>query len=500
MFRDHPIKFLLAMMILVLCTPAVRAETLAAAGNLDCNGFSAVQEPLKAYLPCSDFFSSDSYQRGHDNGHYIGHDEPSVGFFSNAPHSGNSVQWYLTLPRDRPLPAVQTFELTPAIWFAMAICDPNSFPNGPCIPDSDQNTPSQAGSAFLALQFYPPGFPPFITQLSCDLTHWCAALNIDSLEVNAGGVNPNCTEPVNFAFIQTNGVPAGPPGPASATSATFTPNANTLLMNSGDLLRITIMDTAHGLITRVDDLTTGKTGFMVASGANGFQNTDPNSCAGTSFDFHPEFDTARFGNFVPWAALQANINLAVEIGHFQPGRNGDHDSDDPPCFPGPTVPGCLGANIEFDGPSYLFAWPDGTRRNATSLVITNPAGGLGPLSQSSGGFNQSYPIMQWETNVSASESSPPLAVGCQPNGVGCVVPPTGAQFYPYYSVGNSDGQGGWEPGCTLLFGNISGPGINTYGRDRQFGTPDLAWFFGQNSSGPFANPCVNGYMQSQQEN
>jgi hypothetical protein len=123
---------------------------------------------------------------------------------------------------------------------------------------------------------------------------------------------------------------------------------------------------------------------MVASAANGFQNTDPNTCAGSNFSFHPEYSTARFGNFVPWAALQFNINIAVEIGHFTPGINGDGDADDPPCFPGPTVAGCLnlaeGGDIDFDGTSYRFDWPDGTEHTATSLLVTNPEGGLGPLS------------------------------------------------------------------------------------------------------------------------
>jgi hypothetical protein len=488
MLRDYAVKLILAMTILVLCTPLARAQSFAPAGNLDCNGYSAIQKPLKTYLPCTDIYNAVKDQRLSDNGHYIGHDEPSLGFYSNIARSGNSSQWYLTLPRDRALPAVQTFELMPAIWFAMAICDPNSFPNGPCIPDSDKNTPSQTGSAFLELQFYPPGFPPFITQISCDLTHWCAALNIDSLEVNASGLNPDCTEPVNFAFIQRNGVPTGPPGPANATAATLTPNSHTLLMNPGDQLRVTIVDTAHGVMTRVEDLTTGQSGYMVASAANGFQTTNPNTCAGSDFDFHPEYDTARFGNFVPWAALQADINVAVEIGHFTPGSNGDGDDDDPPCFPGPTVAGCLnlaqGGDIDFDGTSYRLDWPDGSHHTATSLAITNPQGGLGPLSQSpSGGdFNQSYSIFQFETDVSASEAT------CQPNGEGCVVPPAGAKFYPYYSI--ADGSNGGQTGCTLMFGNISGAGIKTYGRDAQYGTPNLSWFFGQNSSGPVANPCL----------
>ena len=75
---------------------------------------------------------------------------------------------------------------------------------------------------------------------------------------STGALNPNCTEPVNFAYIQTNGVPTGPPGPNTATNATFNPNAQTLLMNQGDRLRITIEDTPAGLLTRIDDLSTGR--------------------------------------------------------------------------------------------------------------------------------------------------------------------------------------------------------------------------------------------------
>jgi hypothetical protein len=449
-------------------------------------------------MTCADF-KIDYDHRGFDNGHYVGHDEPSLGFYSTLPHSGNSVQWDITLPFERPLPATQTFENMAAFWFAMALCDTNSYPNGACISDSDENTPADAGSAFMELQFYPPGFSPWITQLSCDLTHWCAALNIDSLEVDSNGnLNPNCTEPVNFAWIATDGVPTGPPNPANANNATFTPNRHTLLMNQGDHLRVTITDTPSGLLTRIDDLTTGQSGFMVASGKNRFQNTDPNSCAGTNYDFHPEYSTARFGNFVPWAALQANINFAAEIGHFTPGANGDGDSDDAPCFPGPTVAGCLnfakGGDIDFDGTSYLTDWPDGTRHNATSLAIGSvKGGGVGPLSNTGdgGGYVQPFPIMQIETDVSASEGS------CQSNGVGCVVPPKRAKFYPYFSfTGSNENSPGWSNGnCSIQFGNNSGYGINTFGGSTQYGAPNLSWFYGQNTNGPQANPCIpqSGY-------
>ena len=56
-------------------------------------------------------------------------------------------------------------------------------------------------------------------------------------------------------------------------------------MNQGDRIRVTIKDTSAGLLTMVEDLTTHQTAFMVASAANGFQNTDPNTCATTNFSF-----------------------------------------------------------------------------------------------------------------------------------------------------------------------------------------------------------------------
>jgi hypothetical protein len=477
-----------AVVVLAVCSLDSRVQAFAQVGNLDCNGFSKIQKPLRPQMTCADF-RGDYDHRGFDNGRYVGHDEPSLEFFSTLPRSGNSVQWDMTLPVERPVPATQTFENTVAIWFAMALCDNNSFPNGACIPDSDENTPADAGSAFLELQFYPPGFSPFITQISCDLKRWCAALNIDSLEVtSSGAVNPNCTEPVNFAWLATDGIPTGPPSPSGANTSTFTPNSRTLLMNQGDHLHITITDTPSGLLTQIDDLTTGQTGYMVAGGKNGFQNTNPNTCVGTNYDFHPEYSTARFGNFVPWAALQANINIAVEIGHFTPGVNGDGDSDDPPCFPGPTVAGCLnlatGGDLDFDGSSYVTDWPDGTLHHATSFALRSSyGGGVGPLSRSEegGGYTRPFPIMQIETDVSASEQT------CQTNGVGCVVPPVGAKFYPYYSLTGNPNSGN----CAMLFGNFAGHGVNNFGGATEaFGAPNLSWFFGQNTNGPQVNPCI----------
>src|SRR5579862_3712636 len=56
---------------------------------------------------------------------YIGHDEPSVAFYSNVAGSGNSAIYLLTLPLEPPSVPVQdgggtfNFELHPAFWFGM---------------------------------------------------------------------------------------------------------------------------------------------------------------------------------------------------------------------------------------------------------------------------------------------------------------------------------------------------------------------------------------------
>jgi len=161
---------------------------------------------------------------------YIGHDEPDATFLSGAPGSGGNVTWTETLGRDpRGTPGnshpgsdlSKWFELSPAPWFSMALCDPNSFPGTACTPNSDSNAPTclglncgpttqGGGSAFMEMQLYPPGNAPFADSESCDARHWCAALNVDSFTgTPTTNANPACVEPVNFAFIQKDGVPTG---------------------------------------------------------------------------------------------------------------------------------------------------------------------------------------------------------------------------------------------------------------------------------------------------
>jgi hypothetical protein len=303
-------------------------------GMEDCNGFSPAFQPVKRMGSlCTDLIRTDadgSAYRFLDNGHYIGHDEPSVKFLSNAAGSANTMTYVMKLavdPKATPTvtsPAVSHYaELSPAPWFGLAMCDPKSYPQNACTPASDANGasgPNAAGSAFMELQFYAPGFTPFVDAPSCDQTRYCAALTIDSVECTFAFIscNNNCIEPVNFAFLQMNGVPAGPPSPQLADVSTFTPNRQTLEMNQGDVLVVSIRDTSQGLLTRIDDLSTGRSGFMVASAANGFMNTNIADCSGTPFTFRPEYSSAQDQNIVPWTALNAGVLMQQELGHFEP--------------------------------------------------------------------------------------------------------------------------------------------------------------------------------------
>src|SRR2546430_37646 len=126
---------------------------------------------------------------------YVGHDEPSVLFYSNQPGSGNQMTYQLTLPKDPSTLPTQggggtfNFQLHPAFWFGMAMCDTQSYPVqvSTCTPDSDSNivdpavTSQHPGTAFTELQFYPPGWVEWPGGSSCDPTRWCAALAIFSL-------------------------------------------------------------------------------------------------------------------------------------------------------------------------------------------------------------------------------------------------------------------------------------------------------------------------------
>ncbi len=312
-------------------------------------------EPLCEQHPslCTETVSHVDYQ-----GKYVGHDEPSLLFYSDRPGSGGSNIYSITLPKDPPTLPVQgtrdggtfNFQLHPAFWFGMAMCDSESSPNFTkvCDPATDANIFDDAspaspkyigkhpGAAFMELQFYPPGWIKWPIGDSCDATQWCAAVNIFSLSENpnTGQVNNrDCLinaglEPGNFAFITKNGVPLGPPDPFNSDLSTFTPNAaRMLMMNSGDTLLVTLRDTPAGLSIVIVDLTTGQSGSMIAGKRNGFGqivfDPDPDpahptkTCQVRPYDFRPLYSTSSEHTRVPWAAHSYNIAFSDEIGHFE---------------------------------------------------------------------------------------------------------------------------------------------------------------------------------------
>ena len=195
----------------------------------------------------------------------------------------------------------------------MALCDTQSYPEqvSTCTPDSDSNivdpavSPNHPGTAFMELQFYPPGWVPWPTWAvavgasTCDPTKWCAALNVFSLledPVNGTLQSATCAaevgiEPFNFAFVTKNDRSQAPANPVDSTLTTYTPDpAKDLFMNSGDRIQVTTHDTANGVQVVLSDRTTGQSGSMTASGANGFAQIkyDP---AGTSCQAIPTTST-----------------------------------------------------------------------------------------------------------------------------------------------------------------------------------------------------------------
>jgi hypothetical protein len=505
-------RFVGILVVLAMSLPPVASAAVSPqkTGELDCNGFSPAQKATRRTLECKDPRVLTG-QRFFDNGHYIGHDEPSVRLLSDAPGSASDITVVERLPKEpAALPTVRrpghdvthSFELTVAPWFSTSLCDPNSFPQAPCKPESDSNAPSATsvggGAAFLELQFYAPGFAPFIDGISCDNQHWCSAMAIDSLECDAAGnCNNDCVEPANFAFVQTDGTPPGPPSPQEADVSTFTPNRDTLRMNPGDTIVVRIFNArlpggGHALETRLSDLTTRTSGYMVASAANGFMTTSMADCSGTPFNFQPEYSSAAPQNVLPWGIGPYNVNTQFEIGHFEPctslsgkqvqdfgtftdltylhchgpyevGAETDDEPTDAPCYPaGDThgglappdlVTGCAVFNdaigdLDFDGTSYWPDWP----------TSTQPGQFPGSFAQVPLSRGRPYPKLQFVTTVSASEEDCDLTTGA-----GCAMPPQGpGSFYPYWTQA-------WDRdlGCTWQFGNV-GSG-NTFGGDAQYG-------------------------------
>ena len=441
---------------------------------------------------------------------YVGHDEPSVLFYSNQPGSGNRMRYQLHLPSDPPANPIAgrsyNFQLQVTEWFGMAMCDTQSFPEqvSNCSPDSDSNivdpakSPDHPGAAYMEMQFYPPGYVLWPPGASCSATQWCAALTIDSLSLdpvtgksnNKACLNSVGIEPVNFAFITKNGRPQGPPAPVNATAATLTPNPKRdLFMSSGDDIQVTMHDTAHGLRVVLEDKTSGENGFMTASAFNGFGQVKfapgASTCSNIPYDFHPMYSTSTPQTRVPWAAHSYNVAYDDEIGHFdyctkidqeggscvgREGAAGDRepaDADDVACFSPALstlvdVTGCYGTNTGFDGVSYLNLWPDGnTNLHPTPSFFSSALTGSD--------YSQNYPRVGFESDVPRITATDSGGSCDRDTGQGCTrVPRTDdgalAKFYPYFSTGQS------SAGCRWTIGrDVPGFTTNDYGKVRQYG-------------------------------
>ena len=432
-----------------------------------------------------EYLCTKTIHRYNYEGAYTGHDEPSVLFYSNKAGSGNNMTYRLTLPKDPVAQPKQDgsgstwgFQLHPAFWFGVAMCDSQSYPEwtNRCRGASDENIFASGdpdsphfighhpGTAFMELQFYPPGWTPWPAGISCDPTKWCGALTVDSLTESPTTLNnQDCLdrageEPVNFAFLTLSGKPHGAPSPLKLNAASLTPNpATDLFMNSGDKLSVTLKNTPDGLRTAVRDHTTGQIGWMTSSAANGFAQLnylpDAKKCTERRYDYHPMYSTSTPSTYVPWAAHTYNVAFSDEIGHFEycnavdplpigdctsPGH-GDHedkvDADDVGCFDASdsllvNITGCIGLDQDFDGPGYRRTWP-GTLRNTTRDRSVHPTSQLfsSPL------FNgdRNYGRVAFETDLPAIEfATRPF---CNVfTGDGCVNPPKGANFYPFFSA------------------------------------------------------------------
>jgi hypothetical protein len=471
---------------------------------------------------------------------YTGHDEPAALFYSNKGGSGNNVTFQMVLPKDPPTTPRQdgsggtdSFQLHPTFWIGMDMCDSQGSPNPdgmaidghatpPCKPDSNSNIYESSdpksshymglgpGQAYEEMQFYPPGWVNWPAGNGCSAKQYCAALNIDTFSENdntgqfdnTACLNTVGPEPVNFAFITKNGKATAPANPGAPQH--FVPNLKAdLLMNPGDHITVHLFDTASGLRVVIDDHTTGTSGFMTASKANGFGNVlfAPNAkkCTIQPYDFHPEFSTSTPQTRNVSAAHTYNIAFSDEIGHFEYcGKVGtdanatcrqplgadtndgdtagpDPTGDDDFCLPAKDstlikIGGCLDIDGDFDSVPYNFNWP-GSISNPVADHLLHPTSDLFTSPTTAG---KNFTWMSFESDISRDESSDTsfrVDVPCQRHitnpadphpGTGCVNPPPNSVFYPFYTTRNS------PEGCLWQFGGKYIPGTtNDFGGSAQ---------------------------------
>ena len=530
-------RFAGPLFVAALAIPAA----LGSGGITSSASSSAPKAPT--HIDCSNgnrFLCTEVNQSDDVFGHYVGHDEPSVLFYSNKAGSGNEMEYSGILPTEPsatnvPGKHVYSFEYTPAFWFGMAMCDTQSYPElvDSCVRDSNVNivdpakSPYHPGAAYMELQFYPPGYVQQWNGFSCSATQWCVALTIDSLSLNSltgQQLNSTCEATVgeeyaNFAYLTHNGIPQGPPNPVQFQAlGSGTPNPKKVeFLNQGDQFSIQLHDTPNGLQAVVKDTTNGTSGSMTASAANGFGQVKfapapSTECKNIPYNFHPMYSTSTPQTTVPWAAATYNVAMDTELGHFDycskvdtttatcVGKEGvgsnkePADGDDYGCWaPSASgyikIGGCEGDNLGYDGPSYLKDWPNGSSSRPTNFIFTSPLTGSN--------YNTNYSSVGFNTDLPDIEDS--LGTCSTETGAGCtIIPPTDdgspAQFYPYYSTGQALGGCAWTVGQ-----NYPGFSTNNYGGHQQYGQllavpysgakGKVTWEFNDYQNNLPNNPC-----------
>jgi hypothetical protein len=519
------------------CAPLFRAVVSVLAVNAAASSAATYAPSLCQARP---FLCFDKYVSIGENGAYTGHDEPSAQFISSRPGTGGgNLTYIVTLPTNPPIRPNQSgtggtwdFQNRATFWFSITMCDTESAPNftKECTPNSDDNArfrstdPSSPdyigrspGNAFMELQFYEPGWVPQFAGFGCSATKWCANLTIDSLSDNQNEdvtQNEDCLdnhflvgeEPINWAYITKSGRSQAPANPLALSDDPNLTGLNPdlgqdLLMNPGDTLRVFMHDTPDGYRIDITDLTTGESGSMTASIANGFGHVlfepDATQCHVEPYAFHPMYSSA-VPRGTTWGAHITNVGASDEIGHFEycdaidpqtgnctdPGA-GDTtlDDDDQACLDGAQfgalipIKGCVLDDGDFDGPSYQLDWP-GTFRipffdrllHPTPIRFTIPTTDGRPLEQVA--FENDLPRIERDEPANPQPQCDALT------GANCVNPPPGARFYPIYTATHVGGRCQLQQGGPFIPGTFESFGGNSkaeYG-DLQFVTyPDVGF-------------------------
>ena len=254
-------------------------------------------------------------------------------------------------------------------------------------------------------------------------------------------------------------------------------------MNPGDKIRVHMHDTAAGFRVDLRDLTTGGSGSMTASIANGFgqilYRPNAKTCSMKPYAFHPAYDTA-VSRGTTWGAHTYNVAYSDEIGHFEfcnkldanfnckrPGANdpGGLDSDDVGCVPG--------RRLEPHRRHGVLR----IRRRLRRTVLPQRLAGHGPErgegSEVPSQFRAVHESVERGTGLRACRvrggSAPhrgrrPRRPGpfCdRMTGAHCVNPPPGSQFYPFFSTRMVGGTCTWQEGGAYIPGTVRDFGGNS---------------------------------------